>query len=67
MAEFRGFWRYPPITFLRILYPEKNMVGGYPRNLLIDLYSPLCIGITEIKYFKHQKTPCTICMNVSKT
>jgi hypothetical protein len=38
MVEFRGFWRYPPITFLRIIYLAKNIVGGYPRNPRIEYF-----------------------------
>jgi hypothetical protein len=36
MTEFRGFWRYPPTTFSRIIYIAKNMVGGCPRNPRIE-------------------------------
>jgi hypothetical protein len=29
MAEFRGFWRHPPITFFQIFFPrEKTWRGG---------------------------------------
>lgn len=42
MTEFRGFWRYPPIIFLRIIYLAKNMVGGYPRNPRIE-YAHACL------------------------
>jgi hypothetical protein len=42
MAEFRGFWRYPPIIFLRIIDLAKNMVGGYPRNPRIE-YVHVCL------------------------
>ncbi len=51
MAEFRGFWRYPPIIFLRIIYLAKNMVGGYPRNPRIE-YMQFCLhGVARALFF----------------
>ncbi len=48
MTEFRGFWRYPPIIFLRIIYLAKNMVGGYPRNPRIE-YMQVCLqGVVSL-------------------
>ncbi len=48
MTEFRRFWRYPPIIFLRIIYLAKNMVGGYPRNARIE-YRQVCLqGVVSL-------------------
>jgi hypothetical protein len=32
MAEFRGFWRHPLITFLRIFYRREKHGGGVPTK-----------------------------------
>jgi hypothetical protein len=66
MDEFRGFWRYPPTTFLRIFYPREKHGGGMPTKPTNDLYEPLCIGITKNDFYLLKRPPSPYVINCLK-
>ncbi len=51
MTEFRRFWRYPPIIFIKIIHLAKNMVGGYPRNPRIEDMQVRLQGVPRAMFF----------------
>jgi hypothetical protein len=44
MAEFSVWWRYPPITFLRIIYLAKTWWGDTHKTHELNICKFVCKG-----------------------